>query len=262
MLLKFIDDSNLGLPGIFLTETGYLRPLIQISENDLYNIKMWRLGHDDHVALTNPYYEPYCYEIDIINKIKLNEEGYFDFSKSIIDIGAHVGVYSFTLDFNYNYSFEPNKFIYHILNVNMMIHNKFNNASIYNVLLSDKSNEYVRYDGFSTILTDQPTKNFNDMPQGSDRYDEVIKSHILDEYNCANVGFIKIDVEGMEEKVLRGGIGTIIRNNYPPILFELWSVGKNGMTQEKYDSLKTFLENLGYKILWNWGDCDTHLAIH
>lgn len=85
---------------------------------------------------------------------------------------------------------------------------------------------------------------------------------MLDELNLSNIGFIKIDVEGMEEKVLRGGVGTIVRNNYPPILFELWNVGFYNMTQEKHDSLKNFLESLGYEILWKWGDDSTHLAIH
>ena len=71
-----------------------------------------------------------------------------------------------------------------------------------------------------------------------------------------------IDVEGMEEKVLRGGIGTIVRNNYPPILFECWEIGWNNMTQEKRDSMEKFLTNLGYEIIWGWGDEETHLAIH
>ena len=35
-----------------------------------------------------------------------------------------------------------------------------------------------------------------------------------------------IDVEGFEEKVIRGGLLTIISNNYPPILFECWRAGQ------------------------------------
>ena len=84
----------------------------------------------------------------------------------------------------------------------------------------------------------------------------------LDSFNISNIGFIKIDVEWMEEKVLRGGIGTIIRNNYPPILFECWDVGYFNMSQERHDSLENFLKSLGYEILWHWGDFENHLAIH
>ena len=36
----------------------------------------------------------------------------------------------------------------------------------------------------------------------------------LDSFNLKNIGFIKIDVEGFEEKVIRGGLLTIISNNY------------------------------------------------
>ena len=88
------------------------------------------------------------------------------------------------------------------------------------------------------------------------------ETHTIDEYNCENLGLIKVDVEGMEEKVLRGAIGTIIRNNYPPILFELFPIGHYNMTEEKYNSLINFLQELGYEIKWNWGDGQTHLAIH
>ena len=66
----------------------------------------------------------------------------------------------------------------------------------------------------------------------------------------------------MEYKVLKGGLGTIIRNNYPPILFELWDIGKFGMTKENHDLLQKLLEDLGYEIFWYWGDHETHLAIH
>ena len=32
--------------------------------------------------------------------------------------------------------------------------------------------------------------------------------------------------------------------------------------QEKYKSLINILQELGYEIKWNWGDGQTHLAIH
>ena len=88
----------------------------------------------------------------------------------------------------------------------------------------------------------------------------------LDSFNIENVGFIKIDVEGFEEKVIRGGLLTIIKSNYPPILFECWQVGYNTicgqMTQEKHDSLYNLLKTLGYEIFEGWGDDATHLAVH
>ena len=204
-----------------------------------------------------------CEEANIIIKIISNEEGYFDFNKSIMDIGAFVGVYSFMTPFAFAYCFEPNFESYSLLNVNML-HNEKKFKS-YNVLLSDKQ-ETINFDGFNA----EPKYSGKDKGEynqhQSDAYDDnnatEYIAHTIDEYNCTNVGFIKIDVEGMEEKVLRGAINTIKNNNYPPILFELFEVG-DYMSQEKYDSFVNFLtKELGYEIIWGYGDDRTHLAIH
>lgn len=196
----------------------------------------------------------YCCEVNIINKILNNEEGYFDFSKNMIDIGSDIGTYSFILPFNYFYMFEGNKQKCIISSFNMLLHNKDEQFIQYNTLLSDIIEE-INYNGFETEYSN--VDNFN-------KYFHITQfSSILDQYNnITNIGFIKVDVEGMEEKVLRGSYHIIKENNYPPILFELWPVGYHGMTEEKHQSLVNYLEELGYEILWEWGQFDTHLAIH
>lgn len=203
-----------------------------------------------------------CEEANIILKIIMNENKYFDFNKAILDIGAFVGVYSFMTPFNFAYCFEPNFKSYLLLNINMFHHEKKFKA--YNVLLSDKE-EIIKFDGFNAD-DKYSGKNKGDYGQHTgDAFNESLAqeylAHTIDEYNCENVGFIKIDVEGMEEKVLRGAINTIKNNNYPPILFECYEIG-DFMTEEKRNSLINFLVNLGYEIIWNYGDKQTHLAIH
>lgn len=208
--------------------------------------------NSDALKTTSTYPETYCWESWILRKIDNNEEGYFDFSKNLVDIGASLGEYCW-LRFKHNYAFEPNKSTLYTLHANLVLHNKVDNTDTFQCLLSDKV-EDVEFDGFSQNIG------------GHICYDDtkamVVKSTVLDVFNLNNIGFIKIDVEGMEEKVLRGGIGTIIRNNYPPILFECWDVGYSGMTQEKHDSLFNFIKGLGYEILEYWGDSETHLAVH
>ena len=181
----------------------------------------------------------YFAEYDIIKKIKENQEGYFDFSKNLIDIGACYGAYSMLLDFNYNYAFEPSKDKCCLLYANMYLRNKVNNTEVYNVAISDK-NEKVKFNGYWC-------EGYNTMETAYGRVMEMyeVQSKTIDEFNIDNVGLIKI-----------------IRNNYPPILFECWDVGMNGMTQEKRDSLFNFLKWLGYDVLEYWGQFDTHLAIH
>ena len=197
----------------------------------------------------------YCCEVQTINRIIENVDGYFDFSKKMIDIGSEIGVYSFTLPFQYAYMFEGNKAKCIIASMNMLVHHKEFNFDCHNVLLSDKI-ENIKYDGFCTEHTINGGIKM-DMENA-----DYISTQTLDSYELNDIGFIKIDVECMEYFVLKGGIETIKRNNYPPILFELWPIGHLGMTQEIHDRLQNFLEDLGYEILWNWGDGETHLAIH
>lgn len=194
-----------------------------------------------------------CWEIWILQKIGENKEGYFDFSKNIVDIGAGLAEYCWLLPFKHAYAFEPNKTMTYKIHANAVLHNRVEEIDTFQCLLSDKP-EDVNYDGFLTEVGGHSCYH-------KDK-EQVVHSTVLDSFNIDNIGLIKIDVEGMEEKVLRGGIGTIIRSNYPPILFECWDVGYSGMTQEKHDSLFNYLKSLGYEILEHWGDFETHLAIH
>jgi FkbM family methyltransferase len=68
----------------------------------------------------------------------------------------------------------------------------------------------------------------------------------LDLLAFSNVKLIKIDVEGHELEVLKGGIETIKANNYPPIIFEAWTW--KPWYQEKRKELFDYLEGLGYEI--------------
>ena len=197
---------------------------------------------------TGAYKNFYCYEADIIENISHNKEGYFDFSKGMIDIGAAIGEYATNLDFNKIYVFEPDKKLLWTCHANLVNADKEDKTETFQVALSDKEGE-------DTIFVN-----------GVDEFRKVsVKT--LDSFNLKDIGFIKIDVEGFEEKVIRGGLLTIISNNYPPILFECWKAGQviqdgTVFTQEKRDSLFNLLRTLGYEILEGWGNIDNHLAVH
>lgn len=197
---------------------------------------------------TGAYKNFYCYEADIIENISHNKEGYFDFSKGMIDIGAAIGEYATNLDFNKIYVFEPDKKLLWTCHANLVNADKEDKVETFQVALSDKEGE-------DTIFVN-----------GVDEFRKVpVKT--LDSFNLKDIGFIKIDVEGFEEKVIRGGLLTIISNNYPPILFECWQAGQIAQdgtvfTQEKRDSLFNLLRTLGYEILEGWGNIDNHLAVH
>jgi hypothetical protein len=61
-----------------------------------------------------------------------------------------------------------------------------------------------------------------------------------------DVKLIKIDVEGHELEVIKGGIETIKANNYPPIIFEAWTW--KPWYQAKRTALFEYLQGHGYEI--------------
>lgn len=202
-----------------------------------------------------------CEEYEIIEKIRKNEDGFFDFSKSLIDVGSEDGNYAMLLDFNKNYCFEPNKKMCCLINTNMWLRNKVDNTFVYNIGLGDKENDFSVFNGFAEENSGIYEVAMDMVNSGRNKIG-VIEKTTLDSFNIRNVGLIKVDTEGNDYFVLRGGIHTIIENDFPPILFENWDVGSFGQTQEKHDRVLRFLLSIGYdKIFEHWGDHETHLAI-
>ncbi|WP_296865319.1 FkbM family methyltransferase [uncultured Methanobrevibacter sp.] len=213
------------------------------------------------------------YNANIINSILNNMDNYFDFNKNFIDIGARYGEFSRGLatKFNHVFAFEPNKKSAALIYTNCLLNDTINKVDVYNIYLSDK-NSTVYFNGWcdendininvSKLVNDVVTKY-----DGEHLDDSVSKitSHTLDEYNFDNIGFIKIDTEGYELNILKGAAGTILRNNCPPILFELLdnSYFKNEQTGEEYKkSIISFLNSLGYSNIIQYGsDPQNYLAL-
>ena len=68
---------------------------------------------------------------------------------------------------------------------------------------------------------------------------EEIEIRTLDSFNIDNIGFIKIDIEDNEFQALSGAKNTIIKSNYPKILFEM-----NRENTELLDYLKSLDYNI------------------
>lgn len=203
-----------------------------------------------------------CWEYDIIQKINKNEDGYFDFSKNLIDIGSEDGGYAIHCNFAKNYCFEPNKEMCCLIYTNMYLKGKVDNTEVYNVFLGDNTENTIGFDGFSSEKLKEDTC-LEYGKSGGGRCKEIVqvRQHLLDEYDIQNVGLIKVDTEGFDYFVLKGGINTIINNDYPPILYENWAPGEYDWSQENHDRLDEFLKSLGYTIFEQWGSYDTHLAV-
>jgi hypothetical protein len=87
----------------------------------------------------------------------------------------------------------------------------------------------------------------------------------LDSFNLTNIGFIKIDVEGFEKEVLEGSLETLMKNNYPPIVFESWGdwKEKEGVKASQIrKELFLFLKQIGYNINPCLEQKDMYIAIY
>lgn len=93
-------------------------------------------------------------------------------------------------------------------------------------------------EGRSTIERDNTLED----PDGSEKYEITIPMRRLDDYGLDAVGFVKIDVEGHELSVLRGGSSTL-RRCLPTILIE---IEERHRPNSIWDS-NEFLTTLGYE---------------
>ena len=153
----------------------------------------------------------------------------------VIDAGANIG--NHTLFFcnemhaNNVISFEPVIEIYRILEDNIKLNHLEDRVTARNEGLSDRDcNARILGMDYSNI-------------GGSTihMYEEgEIKVLRLDELGLSNVAFMKIDVEGMEIKVLRGAYETIKREK-PYIMIESFD--------DKFPETKELLEKIGYKFV-------------
>jgi FkbM family methyltransferase len=179
----------------------------------------------------------------------------------MIDIGACYGVYSMLLPFNHSFMFEPNKEFFAYCQANMLLHGKIYQADIFNVAVSNETGT-IEFDGFTG---GDLSVDWNPWMGTSKTTVPCIKLDDLQD-KLVNVGFIKIDIEGMEPYAIMGAKQVIKNNNYPPILFESWEEGMEMESKEHHDKrvalLNEVLSELGYTILYGWGDKINHLAVH
>ena len=99
----------------------------------------------------------------------------------------------------------------------------------------------------------------------SDLAEESVPLRRLDSFDLRDIGFVKLDVEGMELEVLKGGVETLRNSNYPPIYVEIWEVEcwrrnhADYYARNRYETV-AFLMGLGYVL--EARDGHDHLFVH
>lgn len=145
-------------------------------------------------------------------------------SNIILDIGAHIGshsiVYSKMNPKSVIYSFEPQRQIFNLLQINVM-QNDCNNIIIYNNAVGNEIRELtmsnIVLDGYNKIVEygSHTPLNLGGIQVGKNG--ETVQCITIDSLDLSGCDFMKIDVEGFEPYVLLGAKETIIK--YCPTIF-------------------------------------------
>jgi FkbM family methyltransferase len=161
--------------------------------------------------------------------------------KRAIDIGTNIGIYSygFAQFCEKIESFEP------VINCTKMLRayaEKEKKITVHNMGLSDHNGNATL---FIPLIQGSTTLNvglasFTD-PGGS-REALPIEIKRLDDYAFADVGIIKVDVEGHELEVLRGAEKTILREK-PLLLVE---IEQRHLKERTIEEVFSFITSLGY----------------
>jgi FkbM family methyltransferase len=172
-----------------------------------------------------------------------------------LDIGANIGVYSNVFahlsgDASNVHAFEPVRHIRHKLLANAKL-NGHSGLNVNDFALGDAETNMTMFQikqghirgGVSSLLQNDTYKQL-----GAENYDEVeVVVTLLDSYvenrNLRSVDFMKIDVEGFEMNVLRGGRKTVERHR-PFVLLEL-DFERHGAAVGK--EMKDYFFSLGYQ---------------
>ena len=170
----------------------------------------------------------------------------------ILDIGSNVGFFSEAIVKNIRYKsihlFEPSKEYYNYSKSNVSLQSS-KNIFFNNYGLSNTNSQSVLYKspndniGWNTFFKKDPNQAEGDFLSKMIKETCTIKK--LDDYKVKNIDFIKIDVEGLEHRVLEGGL-KIIKKFKPYILVE---VGWGTSHPDWEDCLKVYnqLFDMGYE---------------
>ena len=197
----------------------------------------------------------------IIRSIKSNTEDEMqivhklcDKDKISIDVGVFRGVYSYLLSPHSSevLGFEANPVMFKYLDLNLR--KIINNIKLYNMALSDSEGDadlkiplrkksFFKFNFEDYYEGGKATIHRENNLNGQENHSFKVKKIRLDSFKFnREVGFIKIDVEGHEQKVLEGSL-KILENSQPNLLIEI----EERHRQLNPDYTISFLKEIGYQ---------------
>jgi FkbM family methyltransferase len=151
----------------------------------------------------------------------------------VLDIGANVGSHSinFARVADVVHAFEPQPRIFYNLCANLML-NLVYNVVPYNMALGS-------YCGETTVVALDPTLPGSPMGVPVGVGSQPTRIQTIDSLGISPIHFIKIDVEGHELEVLKGGIKTLLDEN-PIVYVEIHRA-------ELIDQVRAYMHSLDYQ---------------
>jgi FkbM family methyltransferase len=217
-----------------LKEQQMLKNPFVVVRNVIFKLPLFYV---DHIQ-KSIYQKREFYEIETLNHIK-NE---FPQIRHVIDIGSNIGnhvlFYCSEMGANQVLCFEPNEFNRSVLIENIKINHLDLNVTVYGCALGSKAGVGVQRDFSISNTGMNRIERVENMPDKQSK----VEIRSLDSYNVESVDFLKIDVEGFELEVLKGGIDTLQRCR-PIILVEVFDDNlmevDDFMFKMSYKKLKT-----------------------
>ncbi len=160
--------------------------------------------------------------------------------KLFLDIGAHSGTYAISLapKFAAVHAFEPQRATFYSLCGGVALSGLSERIMCHNFGLG--ATEQVGTRTLNIVSPDGGGSSLHEIPGRQILRQEAIEIRTLDSLEIQEqIGFIKMDVEDNELYVLKGGVETLKRSGFPPILFE---------SNHENEALFSFLRGLGYAI--------------
>jgi FkbM family methyltransferase len=218
---------------------------------DFSSYLIYRINNRDlfYVDDINDYLKTFIIKQNLNWEEHINEQ----FKKHVkpgsvaIDVGGHIGTHSLNLskivgDKGVVHVFEPQAKLFCELAVNMHLNN-CNNVLLHHQALGSEEKwiqmEILKEEWMNRFASDFVNEGHalvTDLPEFF--AGEKSKMIRLDDLNLNNVSFIKIDVEGFEAEVIKGGLETIVRNK-PVMIIEIF---QNSETLKKIKEIQA----LGY----------------
>lgn len=179
----------------------------------------------------------------------------------IIDIGANIGAYAVPMGKKILarkgrlYAFEPQRMVFYQLCANLLSNN-LTNCYARQMAIGDVDGhievpvlDILTEQNLGALSLDEEIRAQQNMLSSTISESDSVQIATLDTLNLPKANLIKIDVEGLELEVLKGGRHWLASSGYPAILFEVWGDYMKGMIGKRNRLMNLVKKALGYEVV-------------